>query len=183
MSNELTTQDKKLKFIELRANQKTYADISKELNISKSTCTNWNNELKQEIALLKREQLKELYNAYYMTKEARIKNLGTTLSKIDEAIKETDLSEVDPAKLLELKLKYSEALKDEYIEPNEPIIPINDISPETIMKCIAFIINEGRQGNITAERMHSEITALTTLLKAYETTELKYKLDIVEQLM
>lgn len=50
-----------------------------------------------------------------MTKEARIKKLGDTLEKIEDAIAKADFSTVDPAKLLDFKLKYTEALKGEYI--------------------------------------------------------------------
>ena len=50
-----------------------------------------------------------------MTKEARIKNLGKTLKSIDKALEAVDFTALSPKDLLELKLKYSNALQEEYI--------------------------------------------------------------------
>lgn len=116
--------DKKLKFIVLRAENQPYSYIAKELEISKSTCTAWNRELANEIKTMREERLSELYTAYSMTKEARIKGLGEALKKIDEALQEVDYSEMDPAKLLALRLKYAEALQREHVELN-----MDDTSP------------------------------------------------------
>ena len=63
-------QEQKTEFIRLRAEGKSYAVIADTLHISKSTCTAWERELKDAIADLKQEQLNDLFNAYYMTKEA-----------------------------------------------------------------------------------------------------------------
>jgi len=67
----------------LRAEGKSYSAIAEQLHISKSTCTAWERELKDNIAELKQEQLEELYNSYFMTKEARIRKLGDTLENIN----------------------------------------------------------------------------------------------------
>ena len=48
-----------------------------------------------------------------MTKEARIKKLGDTLEGINTALDGADLSTIPPEKLLDFKLKYTEALKEE----------------------------------------------------------------------
>ena len=109
-------QETKTEFIKLRAEGKSYSYIAEALHISKSTCTAWETELKDAIAELKQEQLNELYNSYYMTKEARIKKLGETLDEINTALTGRDLSELPPEKLLDFKLKYTEALKEEYID-------------------------------------------------------------------
>ena len=107
--------EKKEKFIILRAENKSYSTITKELSISKSSCIKLSKELNKEIAQAKADNLQELYNAYSMTKEARIKNLGETLKEIDKALKAIDFTALSPKDLLELKLKYSNALQEEYI--------------------------------------------------------------------
>ena len=53
--NELKQQ-----FIEARADGKSYSTIAGELHISKSTCTAWERELKDQIDALKKEQLNAL---------------------------------------------------------------------------------------------------------------------------
>ena len=80
-------QEAKNQYILLRAEGKSYDAIAHELHISKSTCSKWEQELGREIALQKAEQLKSLYESYYMTREARIKKLGGTLKNIEDAAK------------------------------------------------------------------------------------------------
>lgn len=103
----------KLRFIELRAEGKSYGRISEELSISKSTCSEWERELSREIQTRKAEALEELYDSYGINKEARVKRITATLDKIDAAIEEADLSTVPPDKLLKMKLEYEKALREE----------------------------------------------------------------------
>jgi len=109
----MKTTDTKNQFITMRAEGKSYSAIAETLHISKGTCTAWERELQEQITLLKQEQLDELYNSYYMTKEARIKRLGETLNRINDTLSNADLSKLSPDKLLDFKLKYTEALKEE----------------------------------------------------------------------
>ena len=120
LSNEIKEQ-----FILLRAENKSYSQIIKELHISKSSCIKLSKKLNSDIAQAKADRLQALYNAYFMTKEARIQHLGETLLKIDRALDKADLSSLSPKDLLDYKLKYSQALKEEYI----PVVmdqPIED---------------------------------------------------------
>ena len=96
----------KLRFIELRAEGKSYGRISEELSISKSTCSEWERELSREIQTRKAEALEELYDSYGINKEARVKRITAT-------IEEADLSTVPPDKLLKMKLEYEKALREE----------------------------------------------------------------------
>ena len=106
----------KLAFIKARAEGKSYATISKELGIAKATCTSWEQSLRGDIEALKREQLDELYTAYSMKKEARIRALGGILQGLDNAIAQKPLEDLPADKLLELRLKYGRELKEEYTE-------------------------------------------------------------------
>lgn len=71
----MKTTEKKLEYVKLRASGKSFSTIASELSISKSTCSNWEKELKSQIESLKQEGLEELYTSYKMTKEARIEKL------------------------------------------------------------------------------------------------------------
>lgn len=67
--------------------------------------------------------LTDLYQKYGITKENRINALGKTLNKIDAAPENIDidtLAQVAPDKLLDLKLKYTQALKDECAGMRQP---------------------------------------------------------------
>lgn len=112
-----------LAFIEARAEGKSYSAISKELGISKATCTNWERTLREEIEGLKQEQLEELYTSYGMKREARIKALGGVLNSLDAAIAGKSMEELPVDKLLELRLKYGRELKVEY---KEPVVAMDD---------------------------------------------------------
>lgn len=109
----------KLAFIKARAEGKSYSTIGKELGISKATCTSWEHQLRAEIEQLENEQTEELYTAYHMKRDARIKDLGETLQRIDTALQGKDLSQLSATALLNLKLQYTRELRTEYTEPVE----------------------------------------------------------------
>jgi len=172
--------DQKNDFIRLRAEGKSYTAIGKELNISKATCTAWEKELKAEIAEKKKEQLEEMYEAYYMTREARITKLGQTLESIEDALSEVDFTQVSPEKLLDYKLKYMEALKQEFIDTT-PAIPLDDsFNPRDIIVVLADLLKRIRNREINLDQASRETMVITNILKAYETVELKAKLETIE---
>ena len=112
----MKSNDIKSKFISMRGEGKSYSAICEALEISKATCSEWEKAFAAQIADLKEKELEALYEKYYMTKEARIKKLGKTLNKINEALSAVDFSKKlpqDKLKLLDFKLKYTEALKAE----------------------------------------------------------------------
>jgi len=175
--------DQKNEFIRLRAEGKSYTAIGKELSIIKATCTAWDRELKAEIAEKKKEQLEEMYQAYYMTREARITKLGQTLESIEDALSDADLSQVSPEKLLDYKLKYMEALKQEFIDTT-PAIPLDDtFNPRDIIVVLADLLKRIRNREINLDQASRETMVITNILKAYETVELKAKLEALEDLV
>lgn len=171
----------KKQYIQLRAEGKSYSAIAEQLHISKSTCANWEQELKNQIDELKRAELAELCEIYGMTKEARIRNLGDTLGKIDEAIARADFSMIDPAKLLDFKLKYTEALKGEYV--GATALSVDGTDARQIVAALGDLLNRVRAGDVTAEQAQKESTVLSQLLKAYDTVEVKTKLDELEAIV
>jgi len=180
----LKPQEQKAEFIRLRAEGRSYSYIADTLHISKSTCTAWERELKNAIAELKQEQLNELYSSYAMTKEARIKKLGDTLERINTALDGADLSKIPPEKLLEYKLKYTEALKREYTGSGTPYqFTADKIEPKDIVTALADLLNRVRTGEVTPEQANMESTIIANLLKAYDTVEVKEKLNALESII
>lgn len=153
----MKTTDKKLEYVKLRANGKSFSTIASELSISKSTCSNWEKELKSQIESLKQEGLEELYTSYKMTKEARIEKLGSIIASLDTAIASKDLAEVPADKLLELKLKYERELKGEYTEPLE------DAGEDTIKGLLEQynqLYTKSQSGNYSPAQIKAQLSIL-----------------------
>jgi len=107
----------KEQFIELRARGYSYDKIAKQLGKAKQTVIDWGKDLSGEIANRKALELEALYEEQYLVKEARMKRLGTILSKLENEIKSRDLTNLNTDKLLDLFLKYMSLVKEEIIEP------------------------------------------------------------------
>lgn len=164
----------------MRAEGKSYADIAAALNMSKSTCHEWEETFKDEIATYKAKELELLYDAYYMTKAARIKKLGSTLERIDAALDKADLTEIAPEKLLDFKLKYTMALKEEYI-PTAKTLPA-DVTPDYILEALTDIYNQMQTGTIDGDQAYKRVSILAATIRAYDQTKLKDQLDLLESL-
>lgn len=176
----MNNTDKKKRFIELRAAGNSYQTIATELNVSKSTLTRWNKELSADIAQIKQKDLEALYQSYGMAREARIKQLGEIIKKIDKAIDAADLSEVAPEKLLDLKLKYLTAIKAEYIEP-APALDDN-LTAQDLLNAYRDLINRLRAGTVDTGRAKEEAALLDHALKAYDSVVINKRVDDLERL-
>lgn len=174
--------DVKLEYIRLRADGNSQSFIAERLHISKTTCTNWEQELSEEIDTLRRAKLAELYESYGMTKEARIKNLGDTLTRIDLALSKADFSDMPPSKLLDYKLKLTQALKEEYVG-TKPVKRIEELSSDGIMESINDLLDRIRDGEVTPEQARTESEVLSQLLRAYDTKELEAKIDMLDSIL
>lgn len=179
----MEAQEKKNAFVQLRAERRSYRHIAGVLGISKTTCCNWEKELREAVDELKLEQLNELYTAYAMTKEARIKKLGNALERIDTALAGADLESMPPEKLLDYKLKYTAALKDEYAGADTPYRLSERREPKELVVALEDLLNRVRAGEVSAEQANRECAVIGSILKAYETTELKDKLEALEQVV
>ncbi len=90
-TEDLGKEEQKSRFIHLRAKGYSFARIAKELGVAKSTLSNWNQELEEEIARTRALELEALQEEYYLLKEGRIKLLGEQLKAIQEEIANRDL--------------------------------------------------------------------------------------------
>lgn len=180
----MKSNDTKKEFVRLRAEGKSYDKIAKELHISKATCSKWEGELADNISSLKAEQLSELYDTYHMTKEARVKKLGETLNGINEALEAVDLSEIPAEKLLDFKLKYTEALKGEYTGSGKAYqLNKGNIEAKDIVQAYGDLLARVQAGEISTEQASRESAVLANLLKAYDLVEVKAKLDALEAIV
>ncbi len=172
-------EELRLKYIELRAEGKSYTAISVELNINRSTCYSWEKDLSEQIAEAKRARLQELVESFAMTKEARIQRLGSTLEKINEALEVADFTQIPTEKLLDLKLKYTEALRNEQISL-QPTLKVGRNTPNAVLEAYEDLYNRARSGEVSKEQAEKENTILTGLLKSHEAAELQAKVESLE---
>lgn len=150
-------RETQLAFIKARAEGKSYSTITRELGIAKATCAKWEKTLREEIESMRQAQLEELYTAYSMKKEARIKTLGTILQGIDKAIAEKTLEELPADKLLELRLKYGRELRSEYTEPVEPE---TDDTLEGLLEQYNQLYRDSRAGKCTPADIKAQLGIL-----------------------
>ena len=154
----------KRKFIELRAEGLSFDRISKQLGISPSTCMLWDDRFKDAISKLKNAQLNELYEAYYMTKEARIKQLGKTLERINSELDARAFDDVATDKLLDHKAKYIEALKKEYIPLDaRGLLLKEDCNNDDIRAAMINVLERLQNGQISKEQARQENDILRSI--------------------
>jgi hypothetical protein len=105
------------KFIEMRAEGRTFVKIAEELNISYNTAVNWSRELCDNIDAAKAFKNEEMIEKYRMTKEKRIEMYGERLLAIQDELTKRDLSDVPTNKLLDMMIKCEKAFKAEAGSP------------------------------------------------------------------
>lgn len=159
-------QEHKTDFIRMRAEGRSLRAISAELGVSKSTLSEWDKALSEEISQLKRENLEELYTSYGMAKEARIRRLGDTLRRIDSALDAVDLSELPPDKLLLYKLKYQEALREEY---SAPAADVSGEAEETL-EALRDLYRRTASGEISIDKAKTEAALIDKVVSGYSRT-------------
>lgn len=161
--------DVQYEFIRRRANKESYRRISEALGISKSTCSDWDSQYREEIAMQRQDMLNDLYEDYGMTKQARIASLGQTVKRIDQALASVDFSKVPPEKLLDMKLKYTTAMKAEYTGTVEPLpLPADRGDATNTYYAAADLYDRLREGEITPQQAKTELSAITTMASTHE---------------
>lgn len=169
----------KEQFIRLRAEGLSYDRISKQLHISKSTCSTWEHELSEQITAMKQERLSNLYEEYGMLKEQRIKVLGNMLRKIDASLADADFSMMTPAQLLDFKLKYQKALQNEYVPTNH--VPKDKVNMKYIQERLLDLAERARNNELGAESTQ-ELQALKLVISSYSNKKEEDPIDLADSL-
>ena len=159
-------QEQRTEFIRMRAEGKSLRAIAAEIKVSKSTLSEWEKELRAEVERLRAENLEELYTTYGMAKEARIQRVGDTLRRIDEALAQVDLSSISPEKLLDYKLKYQAALRDEYTAPAAEVSG----EAEATLEALRDLYRRTASGEITVDKAKAEAALIDKVVAGYNRT-------------
>jgi hypothetical protein len=109
--------DKQERFLELRAQGKSYRTIESETGINRRKFAKWERENKEELDNLKAIELDALREQYWLTRQARIKMFGDQCQRALEELKNRDLSGVSTQKLVDIWLKLDAQLQDETLIP------------------------------------------------------------------
>jgi len=182
-TNDLGKGEQKSLFIHLRAKGLSYAKIAKELKVSTSTLTNWNQELQEEISQAKAMELEALQEEYFILKEGRIKLLGDQLKAIQEEISGRDLSKVSTERLMDLQLRYFGELKTEYVATAAGDKTGIKLDSKDIAKQLQSVLERYKTGQINESQAKQEQTILQSMLKAIEQTELEARLEKIEAVL
>lgn len=191
INERLGKNELKEKFIKLRAKGHSYRDIEDILGISKSTLSNWNSELEEEIARLKAIELDALYQQFYMSKKSKIELLGNILNQMKEEVINRDLSEVETDRLLELIIKYKNELEKEKVDikplSNGEVNLLKDKNGTNVDSSVTEEISKTllkfRVGIIDKEQFSKEIYALKSKLKAIDQERLEKKIDKIQDML
>ena len=159
----------KEKYILLKAKGKIQRMITKKLHISKSTCSAWEKKFEFAISEKKQEQLDNLYEMYCMKKNLRIQQPGKTLIDINSSLKKTDLSKIPTEKLLDFKLKYINALKNEYTGKtmNFP----ESIDLKSLILFFQNLINQFINSEICDKQIPVQISVLNSVFQILKQAE------------
>jgi transposase len=179
-------------FVELRARGWSLRRCAEAIGVSKSTLATWSHELEAEIASLKAMELEALYEQFYMSKERRIQVFGEQIDSLREELATRDLSEVSTEKLLELLLKWQQALAEEYVEPrplsSQQVARLQDkagakLDSQQISEELDETLQRYKAGLIDVEQARQELALLLAMLKAREQAELERKLESIEAVL
>lgn len=171
--------DKRAEFIICRAEGLSLRATANKLDIGKTTCQRWDKELKQEIGETRRETIKTLLDAYSMHKQGRIKALGDTLKRINNALEKKNFEDMEPGRLLELKLKYMTELKDEYTGVT-PAISGDLQDGKAVIIALGDLLDRVRAGDVPTDQVQKETAILMQMIRAFDTVEVKAKINEIE---
>ena len=182
-TDDLGKEEQKSRFIHLRARGLSYTKIAKELKVSTSTLSNWNQELLDQIAQAKALELEALQEEYFMLKEGRIRLLGGQLKTIQEEISGRDLSKISTEKLMELQLRYFDELKTEYVATATRNKTGTKLDSKKIAEQLQVVLERYKAGEIDESQAKLEQAVLQSMLKAIEQTQLAAKLERLEAIV
>ena len=165
----MITTDKKLQFVELRANNLSLSSIGRELHVSRATCSKLDKELKIDIEAKKAERNTEINELYTMTRNHRINRLQAVLERLDKAIINADFSQMSTETLLKMKLRYESELSKEY--PVKDDKGLLEYSYKSIFDRINDLNRKYESGEISTEQLKSGLTALDMMIKAISKNE------------
>jgi hypothetical protein len=107
---ELKTKEQ---FIELRAENVSYAKISKQLGVSKPTLIKWAKELETDIANMRTVNMTALYEQYKISKQHKLEMWAEQLHAVRDELKSRGYKDVATERLVDLLERFGSLLEKE----------------------------------------------------------------------
>ncbi len=101
------------KFVELRAQGKSFAAIADELGVSKPTLIDWSRDMQVLIANLRAVHDEALLERYRLTKERQLQALSQQLEIVETEISKRGLSDIPTDKLYNILLRLTEHAREQ----------------------------------------------------------------------
>ena len=161
----MKSTDLKFRFVELRATNMSLSAIANELHISRSTCTKWDKDLKEQVNEQKAVKKETLVNLYEMDRQHRIDRLCHVLQRLDAVIDNMDLSMMSPDNLLKMKLRYEAELAKELLIPHPVTDVISSMNDEAALKRLTQLLAQYESGKMSKEQMKVCLSALDMIWK------------------
>ena len=109
-------QKTKERFIELRAEGRSFSSIAEELGVSKQSLIAWSREFSFQISNLKAIELEAIQEKFSLLKKQRLETFGDNIRRIKTEIEKRSLADIPTEKLLDLWLKYFNLFEREWPE-------------------------------------------------------------------
>lgn len=101
------------KFVELRAQGKSFAAIAEELCVSKPTLIEWSRDMQVTITNLRALNNEALCERYRLTKERQLQLISCQLQAVEAEIQKRGLTHVSTDKLYSILFKLTDELREE----------------------------------------------------------------------
>ena len=111
--HKLGTQATKERFVELRAEGRSYDEIAGILEVSRQTLQSWSKDMKLALENAKSFRMDAVKAKYQLSQLHRVEVFCQVLDRIKSELAKRDFSSIPTEKLLDMLLKYSNAAKDE----------------------------------------------------------------------
>lgn len=179
-------------FVELRAKGYSLARCAEQLHVSKSTLATWQQDLEAQIASLKAIELEALQETFFLAKEARIRLLGEQVQAILEELRTRSLADVPTDKLLDILLKFGQALREEFVEPrllsDREVKRLEtgtgtELDSQAVAVELGQVLQRYKAGLVDIQQARQELALLLAILKAEEQAEIEAKLERIEAVL
>jgi hypothetical protein len=117
------------KFIELRANGRSFTRISGELSVAKSTLVEWSRKFQFEIHNRRALAIEDLADRTLGTVQHRVSGLAEKLARVEEELRQRGLKEMSTSQLYALAASLRRQIERE-TGPIRLVTPSKDIPKE-----------------------------------------------------
>ena len=173
--------EKKYRFAELRAQDKSLRAAADELGIGLQTAVRWQREQKEQIENLKAIELDTLMERHRLTVQAQIECYGIELARVTEELQKRDLADVPTPKLYDIMVKLHARVEE--VRPTLIMRDDDEIADQKELreliasrrnrKASAVKARAGREGNgDSTVRADDLVTQLLATLQRYKAGEI-----------